>query len=89
MWFLCSLYRNEYGNLQLAMATRERELGRSEETGRDKPIGVVMYMYMETSQGISLCSYLYLKLAKPAMFLILFCFLFYKIREQEGRIDSV
>jgi hypothetical protein len=23
------------------------------------------------------------------MFLILFCFLFYKIREQEGRIDSV
>jgi hypothetical protein len=37
----------------------------------DEPIGVAMYTCMEISQGTSLCSYLYLKLAKMS------CFSFY------------
>jgi hypothetical protein len=39
---------------------------------------------METTQGISLRNYLYLKLAKPPCFShFLLCFFFYKIEEQE------
>jgi hypothetical protein len=38
---------------------------------------------METSQGNSLCSYLYLKQAK------MMCFLFYKMGEKEDKTDSV
>jgi hypothetical protein len=37
-------------------------------TGRDEPVGVIMHICMETTQGISLCSYLYLKLAKTPCF---------------------
>jgi hypothetical protein len=44
---------------------------------------------METTQGISLHSYLYLKLAKTSCFSYhLLCFFFYKIREQEGESGS-
>jgi hypothetical protein len=40
---------------------------------------------MEITQGTSLCSYLYLKLAKMSCFsFYLFAFLLCKIREQEG-----
>jgi hypothetical protein len=56
-------------------------------TGRDEPIGVVIHICMETTQGNSLCSYLYLKPAKTLCFYFL-CFFFYKIREQEGGTDS-
>jgi hypothetical protein len=44
---------------------------------------------METTQGISLCSYLCLKLAKMTCFpnYILYIF-FYKIREQEDKTGS-
>jgi hypothetical protein len=49
----------------------------------DKPIGVIIHIYMEISQGNSLCSYLYLKQAKMSCFL--FSFLFYKIGVQDGR----
>jgi hypothetical protein len=43
---------------------------------------------MEISQGNSLCSYIYLKQAKMSYFsLYLFSFFFYKIREQDGRIN--
>jgi hypothetical protein len=45
---------------------------------------------METKQGISLCSYLYLKLAKmPHFSFYLLYFFFYKIGEQKGGTDSV
>jgi hypothetical protein len=37
---------------------------------------------METTQGISLDSYLYLKLAKPPCFYYLLCFFFCKIGEK-------
>jgi hypothetical protein len=44
---------------------------------------------METAQGISLYSYLYLKLAKlPCFSYYLLCIFFYKIREQEGGTGS-
>jgi hypothetical protein len=64
-------------------------------TGRDKHILVVIYIYiyewsMETTQEISLYSYLYLKLAKMPCFsfYLLWGFLSYRIGEQEGRTDS-
>jgi hypothetical protein len=44
---------------------------------------------MEITQGISLYSYLYFKLAKMPCFSYLLCFFFYKIGEQEGRTGSV
>jgi hypothetical protein len=44
---------------------------------------------METTQGISLYSYLYLKLAKNAVFsYYLLCFLFNNTGKQEGETDS-
>jgi hypothetical protein len=48
----------------------------------DKAVGVMIHIYMEISQGNSLCSYLYLKQAKMSF---IFYFFFYKIRQQEGR----
>jgi hypothetical protein len=60
-----------------------------ERSGRDEPIGVVIHICIETTQGISLCSYLYLKLAKTPCFSFAFLyFFFYKIGEQEGRTGS-
>jgi hypothetical protein len=50
------------------------------EKNRDKPIWVIIHMYMEISQGNSLCSYL--KQTKISFFF------FYKIREQKGRMGS-
>jgi hypothetical protein len=86
---MCSLYRHECRNLKLAGATVGRGLGRSEEESRNEPIGVVIHICMETSQGIPLCSYLHLKLAKtPCFSFSLSCFFFYKIGEQEDRTGS-
>jgi hypothetical protein len=47
---------------------------------RDKQIGVIMHIYMEISQGNSLCIYLYLKHAKMSFL----SYFFYKTRKQEG-----
>jgi hypothetical protein len=58
-------------------------------SGRDEPTQVVIHMCMEAMIGISLNSYLYLKLAKMLCILYyLLCFLFNKIGE-EGRTGSV
>jgi hypothetical protein len=46
-----------------------------------EPIGVIIHIYMEISQGNSLCCYFYLKQAKMSFF---FLFFFYQIREQNG-----
>jgi hypothetical protein len=40
-------------------------------SGRDEPMWVVIYMYMVVMLGISLYNYLYLKLAKHYVFLII------------------
>jgi hypothetical protein len=54
-------------------------------SGRDEPMWVVIHMCMEAMLGISLYSYLYLKLAKMlCLSYYLFCFLFNKTGEQEG-----
>jgi hypothetical protein len=41
----------------------------------DKQVGVMTHKYMEISQGISLCSYLYLKQAKVSDFSFFLLFL--------------
>jgi hypothetical protein len=57
-------------------------------SGRDESIWVVIHMCMEAMLGISLHSYLYLKLEKPlCLSYYLLCFLFNKIGE-EGRTGS-
>jgi hypothetical protein len=58
------------------------------KSGRDEPMWVAIHKCMEAMLGISLYSYLYLKLAKPLCFsYYLLCFLFNKI-EEEGRTGS-
>jgi hypothetical protein len=52
----------------------------------DKPIGVIIHIYMGLPQGKSLCSYLYFKQAKMSSFSFhLFSFFYYKIGEQESK----
>jgi hypothetical protein len=49
---------------------------------RPSSVGIVIHIFVETTQWNSLCSYLYLKLAKmPCFSFYLLCFFFYKIRE--------
>jgi hypothetical protein len=58
-------------------------------SGRDEPMWVAIQKWMEAMLGISLYSYLYLKLAKMiCLSYYLLCFLFNKIREQEGGTGS-
>jgi hypothetical protein len=58
-------------------------------SGRDEPMWDTVQKCMEPKLGISLYSYLYLKLAKMLyLSYYLLCFLFNKIREQEGRTGS-
>jgi hypothetical protein len=58
-------------------------------TGRDEPVGVVIHICVEKTQTISLCSYLYLKLAEmPCFSYYLSCFFLYKIGEPEGGTGS-
>jgi hypothetical protein len=60
-----------------------------ERSGRDSPIWVAIYKCMEAMLGISLYSYLILKLAKMlCLSYYLLCFLFNKIGE-ESRTGSV
>jgi hypothetical protein len=57
-------------------------------SGGDEPMWVVIHRWMEAMLGISLYSYLYLKLAKMlCLSYYLLCFLFNKIGE-EGRTGS-
>jgi hypothetical protein len=59
-------------------------------SGRDEPMWVAIHKCMEAMLGISLCSYLYTKLSKTlCLSYYLLCFLFNKIREEEGRTGSV
>jgi hypothetical protein len=54
-------------------------------TRGDEPIGVAIYICLETTQGNSLCSYLYLKLAKVFMFLFL-SYVFSSTKLENGRV---
>jgi hypothetical protein len=54
-----------------------------------RSVGAVKHICMEITQGNSLCSYLYLKLARaPCISFYLLCFFFYKIEEQEDRTGT-
>jgi hypothetical protein len=53
----------------------------------DKLIGVIIYIYMEISQGNSLCSCLYLKQAKMLWFS--FYLFSYKIGQQKDKTNPV
>jgi hypothetical protein len=58
-------------------------------SGRDEPMWIAIHKCMEAMLGISLYSYLYLKLAKMIrLSYYLLCFLYNKIREQDGGIGS-
>jgi hypothetical protein len=58
-------------------------------SGTDEPMWVVIYICMEAMLGISLYSYLYVKLAKMlCVSYYLLCFLFNKIGEQESGTGS-
>jgi hypothetical protein len=57
--------------------------------GRNEPMWVAIHMCMEAALGISLYSYLYLRLAKMlCLSYYLLCFHFNKIKEEEGRTGS-
>jgi hypothetical protein len=46
---------------------------------REKPIGIIIHIYMDISQGSYLCGYLYFKQAKMSVFF----FFLHKSKEQE------
>jgi hypothetical protein len=101
-FFMCSWYRNQYRNLNWPGLSGEGDVRGVKRIGRDEPIGVVIHICMETTHVFpgffsffflfymySLCSYLYLKLAKTSCFSFCFlCFSLYKIREQEESTGS-
>jgi hypothetical protein len=55
-------------------------------SGRDEPIWVVIHMCMEAMLGISLYSYLYLKLAKMLVFLISYIFSSTKLEKRAEQV---
>jgi hypothetical protein len=57
-------------------------------TGRGEPIVVVIHIGRETTQGISLCSYLYLKLAKMPCFSFMF-YAFSTTKSENRRAEQV
>jgi hypothetical protein len=63
-------------------------LGSSKQSGRDEPIWVVIHKCMETTLGISLYSYLYLKLAKCYVFLIV-SYVFLSTKSENNKAEQV
>jgi hypothetical protein len=69
-------------NLQRPLWEGEQEVVK--RSGRDEPMWVAIHMYMEAMLGISLYSYLHLKLAKMlCLSYYPLCFLFNKIGEED------
>jgi hypothetical protein len=64
MWLICLLYRRKYGNLKLAEDTMRRGPGSSEEVWQRSTNVGFNTQVLGSKLGISLYSYLYLKLAK-------------------------
>jgi hypothetical protein len=50
----------------------EVDLGGVKRIGRDEPVGVIIHISMETTEGNSLCSFLYFKLEKTSCFFFIF-----------------
>jgi hypothetical protein len=57
-------------------------------SGRDETMCVVIHMCMEAMLGISLYSYLYVKLAKRYVFLI-FSYVFSSTKSKNKRVEQV
>jgi hypothetical protein len=55
------------------------------KSGREEPMWVVIHTCMETTQGISLYSYLHLKLAKT----LCFPYVFSSTKLEEKRVEQV
>jgi hypothetical protein len=68
MYTLFAPYSSFYP-FSLAWPPWEVDEGGVKMTERDEPVGVVIHVCMEITQGNSLCSYLCLKLVKKVMFL--------------------
>jgi hypothetical protein len=74
-------------NWQIPLWEGDQEVAKRSD--RDEPTWVAIQKCMDATLGISLYSYLYIKLAKMlCLSYYLLCFLFNKIREQEGLADS-
>jgi hypothetical protein len=58
-------------------------------TGRYEPVGVVIHTGMKTTQGISLYSYLYLKLAKMPCFSYYLLWFFSSTKSENRRAEQV
>jgi hypothetical protein len=56
--------------------------------GRDEPIWGVIYICIETTKGITLCSYPYFKLAKTPVFLII-VHVFSSTKSKKKRVEQV
>jgi hypothetical protein len=54
---------------------------------REEPIGVIIHIYMEISQGKSLCIYLYFKQQKNTISFFLFFFPFSSTKSENRRAD--
>jgi hypothetical protein len=65
-----------------------RGLGIMKRSGRDESVWVVIHKCMETTQGISLYNYLYLKVQKCHVFLIIFYVFPSTKSENKNRTDS-
>jgi hypothetical protein len=89
MWFMCSLQRREYSNLKLAEATMGSELGSSDEVWQRWTNVVAIYKYVETTLGISLSSYLYLKLAKTLCVFLNFSYVFSSTKSENMRVEQI
>jgi hypothetical protein len=58
-------------------------------SGRDEPVGVVMHKCVETTKGIYLYKYLYLKLAKtPCFSYYLYAFSFKKLAKKRAELGG-
>jgi hypothetical protein len=55
----------------------------------DEPVGVIIHIYMEISQGNSLRGYIYLKQAKMLFFFLFFLFLFSSTKSENRKSEQV
>jgi lactate dehydrogenase-like 2-hydroxyacid dehydrogenase len=83
------LFRNEYRNLKLSVTTIGRGVGRSEEDWkRWTNWGCNTYMHGNNTRKFSLCSHLYLKLAKTSCFLFNF-YVFSSTKSENRKAEQV
>jgi hypothetical protein len=62
--------------------------GSSERSGRDEPMWFAIHQYLEARLGISLYSYLYLKLAKT-LYLFIISYILSSTKSENKRVEKV